>query len=255
MRKLGYLVVEGPHDVEFACRLLKDRAKLVRISKDDELEAQLGHLVPSKFPHDGDLLKRVPVPVFLQNDHLAIAVHSAGGDSKIAAALMDTFTLLSASDFIAVGAILDSDSKQSPAERHAKLLALLKGSTLSFPQEPGVVDGKSPRTGVYVLPDNKTLGTLEDLLLECGEAVYPHHLKAARDFIAAAMPHCPQKSFSDLHLPAGQKKALVAAVATLLRPGKAVQVSIQDNAWLGEAGLKLDRIQQAITFLEDLFDL
>ncbi|WP_431100299.1 DUF3226 domain-containing protein [Roseateles noduli] len=255
MRKLGYLVVEGPHDVEFACRLLKDRANLARVSKEDQLESPLRHLVPSKFPHDGDLLKRVPVPTFLQNADLAVAVHSAGGDSKIADCLIDTFTLLSPSDFIAVGAILDSDSKKTPTERHAQLLTLAKDASISFPALPGVVSTGTPRCGVYVLPDNVALGTLEDLLIECGEAVYPHHLQAAKDFIASAMPHCPKPSFKDLHLPAGQKKALVGSISTLLRPGKAVQVSIQDNDWLGTEGLKLDRPKQIVAFFDELFGL
>lgn len=255
MRKLGYLVVEGPHDVEFACRLLKDRAKLSRVAREDQLEAQLRHLVPKKFPHDGDLLKRVPVPTFLQNDELAIAVHSAGSDSKLANCLRDTFSLLPIEDFSAVGVLIDSDSKQLPAARHASLLAELNGSSLSLPDQPGVVVKGKPRSGVYVLPDNQALGTLEDLLLACGEVAYPDHLQAARDFLAAAMPHCPKPSHKDLHLPAGQKKALVGAVATLLRPGKAVQVSIQDNDWLGTESLKLAQLQQFTAFLDELFDL
>jgi hypothetical protein len=255
MRKLGYLVVEGPHDVEFACRLLKDRAKLTRVSQESELEPIFQSLVPNKFPHDGDLLKRVPVPAFLQRDDLAIAVEPAGSDSKIATRLIDTFALLSPNDFVAVGAMLDSDSKKTPAERHAQLLALAKDSPFSFPDKPGIVSSGSPRCGVYVLPDNTALGTLEDLLLECGEAVYPNHLQVAKEFISAAMPHCPKSNFKDLHLPAGQKKALVGAISTLLRPGKAVQVSIQDNEWLGTEGMKLDRLKRIVSFLDELFGL
>lgn len=255
MRQLGYLVVEGPHDVEFACRLLKDRAGLSRVSKEEALDPRLKSLVPSKFPHGGDLLKRVPVPVFLQNESLALAVHSAGGDSKIANCLIDTLTLLSPADFTGIGAILDSDSSTGPAQRHAELLRLMHTAPIKFPDRPGEVSDGTPRSGVYVLPDNTALGTVEDVLLECGEVVYPHHLQAARDFIAAALPHCPQPQFRQLHLPAGTKKALLSSVSTLLRPGKAVQVSIQEDLWLSAESLRLERPRQVLAFLERLFGL
>lgn len=255
MRKLGYLVVEGPHDVEFVCRLLKDLASLTRVAQQAQLESQLMPLIPRKFPHEGDLLKRVPVPAFLQNEDLAIAIHAAGGDSRIAESFQDTFRQVGPGEFSAVGAILDSDSKETPEDRHSHLLDLLVDAPVTFPPQPGVVHTGSPRCGIYVLPDNKSLGTLEDLLLECSTAAYPEYLRLAKEFIAAAMPHCPRSVFKDLHLPAGQKKALIGAIATLLRPGKAVQVSIQDNEWLGAESMKLDRLRQIAAFLGTLFDL
>jgi predicted GTPase len=39
----------------------------------------------------------------------------------------------------------------------------------------------------------------------------------------------------DLAKPAGKDKAVVAAVASVLRPGKSVQVSIQDNRWISDS--------------------
>lgn len=255
VRKLGYLVVEGPHDVEFAIRLIRSRVHLERVRDIKLLDETLQALVPDKFPHGGDLLKRVPVPMFLQNDELAIAIHSAGGDSKIAACLEDTFLIIEPKEFSAVGIILDSDSVIAPEARHKKLLQLVDSLTVKFSSVPGELYEGPPRTGIYVLPDNQAQGTLEDLLLECGVVAYPEQLSAAKAFVDGVLSACTGGDFSDLRLTAGRNKAVVGVVAGLLKPGKAVQVSIQDNGWLKGKALQIERVEKVCNFLDELFDL
>jgi len=60
-RLLSYLVVEGPHDIEFVGRFLKIGG-LSRIKQLADLDAAFARLVPRDFPHRGDLLKRVRLP-------------------------------------------------------------------------------------------------------------------------------------------------------------------------------------------------
>lgn len=255
-RRLGYLVVEGPHDVEFSIRLIQSRAaSLSRIKKIEDLDETFQRLVPDKFPHGGDLLKRVPVPVFLQDNDFAIAIHAAGGDSNIATCLEDTSLVLKSGALSAIGVILDSDSKESPGDRHKKLLEAIVDSGILVPSQPGEISKSQPSTGVYVLPDNISQGTLEDLLLECGKLAYPEHLQAATDFVGDIFEKCIGKEFSDLHLPAGKNKAIIGSVAELLKPGKAIQVSIQDNKWLKGSALQIERIKKAADFLAELFSL
>jgi len=64
--KYGYLVVEGPHDIEFVGRLLKEVHKLKRIVKIDKLNSYWtdSPIIPKIFPPNGDLMKRMPVPAF-----------------------------------------------------------------------------------------------------------------------------------------------------------------------------------------------
>ncbi|MEC1178885.1 hypothetical protein P9B03_10350 [Metasolibacillus meyeri] len=40
-------------------------------------------LIPRSFPFNGDLLKRMPVSMFYENEEYAIAIQTAGGDSGI----------------------------------------------------------------------------------------------------------------------------------------------------------------------------
>lgn len=256
MRRLCYLVVEGPHDVEFACRLIKSRVPtLSRVRLHQDLDSAMTKLVPDKFPHGGDLLKRVPVPVFLQNTDISLAIHAAGGDSKIVECLAGTFDILPASGFSAIGVVLDSDSEKLPDVRYQALCQLAGDLPISFPDKPGKILGGAPRAGAFVLPDNVSQGTLEDLLIECGQVAYPQQVEAAKDFVDSVFRHCSKTGFAELHLPAGRHKAIVGAVTSLLKPGKAVQVSIQDNKWLGVDGLVLPRVKHAADFLDELFEL
>ena len=66
MKRYGYLVVEGPHDIEFAARLLREYG-LRRITYKRYLEPFWEAVIPKIFPINDNLLKRVPVPVFLEN--------------------------------------------------------------------------------------------------------------------------------------------------------------------------------------------
>ncbi|MBP9903543.1 MAG: hypothetical protein KBH45_18950, partial [Verrucomicrobia bacterium] len=84
------------------------------------------------------------------------------------------------------------------------------------------------------LPDNPSPGTLEDILLESAAEVWPRTLQLANGYVVAASQTI---TASELNRPAGINKATVACISNLLRPGKAVQVSIQDNDWLTSAPL------------------
>jgi len=67
MRKYGYLVVEGPHDVELTYRLLSSFG-MSRVHLEKDLDRFLSPLIPREYPPGGDLQKRMPIPLFLQSE-------------------------------------------------------------------------------------------------------------------------------------------------------------------------------------------
>ena len=77
-----YFVTEGAHDVEVIGRLLSPLGAK-RVQNFSELDLFWERMVPRTFPHEGDLLRRVPVPVFFQADKFSVAVKSAVGISAI----------------------------------------------------------------------------------------------------------------------------------------------------------------------------
>jgi hypothetical protein len=173
MPKYGYLVVEGPHDVEFAYRLLSPRG-LHRVRLEVDLDPFFAPVIPRTYPPEGDLQKRVPVPLFLQSATHAIAVHSAIGDTQLIETVEENALLLDVARVTAIGVILDSDSDVSPGDRYNTVRDGLRAKQFPFPDDAAVVAAGAPRLGAFVLPDNQNRGTLEDLLLECAQEIYPH---------------------------------------------------------------------------------
>lgn len=258
MRKYGYLVVEGPHDVWFAYRILSVFG-LEWVREFDKLDAFWHQLVPRSFPHKGDLQRRVPVPLFLSSDTHSIAIDSARGDTRLAATVLESWAVLDESKISGIGLILDADDPTNTvAGRFAAVRGLLAQLGIALPQVPGQVTPGSPRCGIFVLPDNSSPGTLETILLDCGKKQYPSLLAGAEHFVNAVDPEDDRfkgKDMNEFTKPAGRSKAVINCVASILKPGKAIQVSIQDNRWVRDETLNLDRVSAVKDFLAELLGL
>lgn len=255
-RKYGYLVVEGPHDVEFAYRLLSPFGfKRVRFEKD--LDSFFASLIPRNYPPDGDLQKRMSIPLFLQNDTHAIAIHSAIGDSRLVGTVEENASLIDLRQVTGIGILLDSDKQISAQKRYAAIKQDLANIQLVLEEQPGLITQSSPRLGAFVLPDNLAHGTLEDLLLESANLIYPELLAEAKSYVDRASNgnDLIDKDLEDFKKPAGRNKAVIGAMANILRPGKAVQTSIQDNRWLRGEAFTLPCIQKVQDFLKSLFEI
>ncbi|MSV32910.1 MAG: hypothetical protein EXQ57_10360 [Bryobacterales bacterium] len=243
-----YLLVEGPHDAAFAGRILR-HAGLNPIRLAEQVDAFWSPLIKLPFPHRGDLLKRMPVPYFYQNNDVSVAIHVVGGDGSFADTLQESLAVLPITRLAAVGILLDTDSEKAPSVRFDELRATLLAYIPVWPNQPGAVADGPLRTGVFVLPDNTSHGTLEDLLLESAALSWPETLPLARDFVANAQATLTGADLRELRKPAGLNKATVACIGTLLRPGKSIQASIDDNGWLA---IHSPRQQNLQTFLNRL---
>ena len=91
--------------------------------------------------------------------------------------------------------------------------------------------------GLYVVPGSET-GTMDDVLMAAGMRVYEKALIAAERLVddtlngTTGIATGEQK---ELRKPAGKKKSTLAITSSLLKPGKAIQVSISDNRWIVDA--------------------
>lgn len=250
----GYLVVEGPHDTEFLARLL-GMWGMHRVQNIRDLEEFWHPIVPRTFPYQGDLLRRVPVPVFLRNQTHSIAIHSASGHTRIPQTLQETSVSLR-EPLNSIGIFLDADTQDSINQRFTDLSNEITGFGLETPPSPGEVTNSVPSLGIYIFPDNQNPGTLEDLLLEAGEVNYPALRAAAVKYVDQHPDlELDQRDLEEIQRPAGRNKAYLASMTGILKPGKAVQTSIQDNRWLEGKALKLRRIQAVLAFLRGLLDL
>lgn len=261
MPRYSYLIVEGPHDVAFVGRFLK-LAGMSAIKNISELDSFWKRLVPEKFPHGGHLLDRVPVPFFFSGKSHSVAISTAGGDSRIVDTLEETLKVVEwkVDKLEGVGIILDAD-KQIPMQRFQNIRNEIqkKVEELTLPNLPGQVDTEtSPRSGIFILPDNNTPGTLEDLLIQCSEVSYPRLLAAADVFInevESEMVTYISDDKREFLSPSGVNKATVGSVANVLKPGKSVQVSIHDNLWVTKETLMIPDIYNFNNFIRRLLNI
>jgi hypothetical protein len=201
------------------------------------------------------LLARHPVPTFLAGANCSVAIHGVNGMTELVRRTEESLALLDAGR-PAVAAILDADSEQSAAYRFEALAQQLRKLQLAMPDHPGVVSQETPRCGVFVLPDNTSTGTLETLLGECASENYAHLSAIATSYVGSVDPTTlTSNDLKDFQKPAGRQKAIISSIATILRPGKAVQVSIQDNEWLRGRALGLPRVHAVRRFLVDFLGL
>ena len=174
MPKYGYVVAEGPHDAWLVYRLLRPFGlELVRLKS--LLDPFFIRLVPTNYPPKDDLLKRVPVPLFLQSTTHAVAVHSAEGDRNLIEIVEENAVYLDVPKLTGIGILLDSDSNKSAVDRYIEIRDGLREMRYPMPDGAGAVSMDTPRLGAFVLPDNMSGGTLEDILLECGPSMHTRH--------------------------------------------------------------------------------
>jgi hypothetical protein len=252
MVRYCYIVAEGPQDVEFLICLLKSYG-LKRVTRLSLLDPFWEPLVPKTFPVDDDLMKRVPVPIFLQNADLSVALHSAIGITRLSNTIEESLALIPASQIFGIGLILDADDIQTPQERFEKLTSKLSLLSLSVPSVLGEVVKNSPRFGIFIMPNNVESGTLEDILLECAQVNYPDLLQLSTNYVSSIdTTQLNEKDLEELNKPAGKNKAVVSSISSILRPGKTLQVSIQEHRWIDKQTMDLDSVKLIKMFLDEI---
>mgnify|MGYP002714900394 FL=1 len=249
------LIVEGQHDVALLSKLCLHRG-LERVRLLTELDPFWTFTVPTRFPIRDDLMKRVPVPSFFASPDLSIAIQAANGESQIVDLLGEDLSLVPDGGFDAIGIVLDADHQHLPPERYADLTRAISAScpALTMPGAAGEVGGGVPRFGIFVMPDNEVMGTLEDVLIEAAESVYPALHDGARRFIESAVvaDGLTRHDLREANKPAGRRKAVASAIASVLKPCKAIQVAIEDCRWIAPDGYGLPFRMRLERFLTDL---
>lgn len=251
MVKYAIIGVEGNHDQALVSKLLK----VLGFNKFDGEESNLDYFwkkfIPT-YPKNGKLYTRLNMPSIRFNDSLSVAIY-VGEGSNFAENLDDTFSIYPEyqTDITAFGIIADAD-KNTPEKVVAEYRQRLSNYFPNFPDKAGVVDKNIPRTGIYVLPDNKSKGVLDTLLCKCGEIAYPEYMKRAKLYLDNFSEE-EKKSKPLKWKPFDNDKALIATVVSVLKPGKTNTTSITDNDWVSDITIEgVESLKQLRKFLIDL---
>jgi hypothetical protein len=263
--KYALIGVEGPHDQAFVGKVLKllrfkdfkeewdNLDKSTRLDMSKELESKFDkfwHKFIPKYPKQGSLYKRLDMPSILFNDTISVAIY-AGEGSNLVTNLDDIFANSEyPTNLAAFGIVADCD-KSTPDRIVEPYAKKFRSYFPNFPQCPGV-DTNSPRTGIYVLPDNQQQGVLDTLVCKCGKIAYPAYMERARSYLDKFTEEDKKilklKNF-DLD------KALVATVVSVLKPGLTNTVSIAQNDWVSEETQEVPALAKFIDFLRELLEL
>ena len=104
---------------------------------------------------------------------------------------------------------------------------------------------------MYIFPDDENSGTLESLLLESAEIVYPDLKINAEAYINSVDP----KQYCELQDVTKTSKATIGCIANVLKPGKANQVALADSEWIGNRSLQCDKVNKLFQAVGEFLDI
>ena len=275
MNGFVYLMAEGVTDVMLLQRVLKRYFHMTQFKTLKELKQSApqaaGWLAQFKWPQGGDISRlAVPAPVFFRGaEGQLVAIRNAQGITRMADVFeLDNEALLRTDKDSrhrelkpdALGVFLDADDK-TPQARFAEYQDKLDVGQL-FPSLADLTapeevrrgdDGRA--AGLFIFPDKHTGGTVDSLLLALGDAAFPHLSAHCAGFVDGWLEkHAEAPVYKDLRKPAGPTKARLSAMAALLKPGRNINASLQDHAWVPKEGDVPAVLQPLVDFLGDLLD-
>jgi hypothetical protein len=246
-RTYALLAVEGPSDqavVSRALRLLGFTSFGGSITELDRLWRRRDEIVPTYPPKSGNLYERLPMPSILHTDALSVAVFTGGGSKLVTQvrALLTNHDL--DKELRAFGVIADADAND-PHAVAKKFRDAFEDIFPGFPDRAGEVAKGPPALGTFVFPDNSRQGVVEHLVHECGGTVYPDLMSRAQAYVASFEEADRSRA---KWAPFDEEKAVVAAVASLLKPGKTNTVSLSDDQWVSEQTRNLPMLAGLLAF-------
>ncbi len=247
------LATEGVDDQAILCNLLRFMGFQAVLYDVQQLDPFWQPLIPLPKKGSFHAYKNLLYPYFFSSGDLSVAVYQGRG-ANLQQNLQDIFQANKpyTQALFAFGVIVDADNNppQNASQRYANAL---RSFFPSIPALPGTISLTSPRTGVYVWPDNQRTGTLETLLLESAALAYPDHAKGAQQFIDS-LDNTHKEHWGG----ADREKALIASIVSVLHPGKANYASFAtlEDKWISQPTLaNIAGLKKLRDFVHDLLDM
>ena len=260
MNKHYYFIVEGAHDVASIGKLLKYLGMKEKRKKDEIAEVWSDNLIPEKFPFEANKLDRItPIPSFYESSEVSVAIHVAGGESKIVSSLDLTISNLRIKDLKKIDGIAvfcDADNINADEKRQLLVEQISSEEDICFNEtffndKTGKIRGVEISSGIYVFPDNNQKGTLEKLLIECARIEYGNLLSKSQEYIDKI-----DLNYKNKWSGADESKVLIGSITNILKPGKSNQVSIHDNNWISETTIEnSDSLNKLYNFILKFIDM
>ena len=248
--KYCILGVEGPHDQAFISKLLKQQRLEEFNGRRDSVDPFWEKFIPT-YPKNGKLYDRLDMPsIFFSPTHSVVVYQGEGSNlcKNLKGRIREHDPYVK--DIHAFGLVLDADTV-SPQQKATKYTNELRELYPGLVSEPGKIVAGEPRTGIYVLPDNKRPGTLDNILVDCATVMYPDHKVSAIQFLDSL--NSAHKSHWG---PFDHEKSMVSTIVSVLKPGAANTSSIRQDDWICDKTVNgVAEVALLGEFLKDLLDL
>jgi hypothetical protein len=250
--KYCLLGVEGPHDQAFISKLLKQQGLSEFNGERDLVDPFWQKFIPTyPNPKNGKLYIRLDMPSIFSSPTHSVAIYQGEGSNlcnKLKGRIKEHDPYMR--DIHTFGLVLDADTTP-PKQKATTYANELREFYPSLVGEPGKIVAGKPRTGIYVLPNNKRPGTLDSILVDCASVMYPDHKVGAIQFLDGL--NIAHKS---KWRPFDGEKAMVATIVSVLKPGAANAPSIRQDDWICDKTVNgVAEVGLFSEFLKDLLEL
>ena len=249
--KYCILGVEGSHDQAFIGKLLSEQHGFEPFDGDSGKLTPFWEKFKPAFPKK--LYTRLDMPsIFFSSTHSVLIFQGEGSNlsKNLKGRIREHDPYLR--DIHAFGLVLDADEKspKQKVEHYSKEFREFYPHLVGAAGE--VIAGK-PRTGIYVFPDNKRDGTLDCILVDCAEVIYPDLKVVASQFLDGVSDARKSEAKWKKYDP---EKAMVATIVSVLKPGISNTPSIAQNNWICKKTVNdVSEVTLFDKFLKDLLDL
>ena len=124
------IIVEGAHDIAVVEKLLKLNGINKRITSVEKLPKVWKRTIPSIFPFtDGKLDRITPIPSFVMNENVSVAIKNAGSDTEIMPVLqqmLDTMSYEEKDHLDAIMLLFDADEDTADKKRRKMLASYIE---------------------------------------------------------------------------------------------------------------------------------
>lgn len=210
------------------------------------------------------MLDRIaPVPSFLQNEQISVAIKNSSSDIALITCLheiCDALTIREKVQLEKVMLICDADEKMACDKKEYLLQAAQYTEDFQICRQNNEMNLELSLSNdrkivipmmMYAFPNDDNKGTLEDVLLETAEQSFPELLEPAEIYVDSI----DSQIYTELAHSAKRKKAIVGCIGNILRPGKANQVAISDSEWISPKSMECTGVKQLATIMREFVDL
>ena len=234
--------VEGVHDANTVGKVLKlngfEECKLI-----SELPEIWQDRIPKSYPFEMGRLERfTPIPDYYKNEDIFVVIVVSNGEQNIIKEVDLYLSNMNKKELVQINGlcmIFDAD-QVTPNDKIRNLLKVLDKKEYCFRSDDfmrGIIRlrGECIKLHYYYFPDNYSKGTLEDLLLQAANIVYPDLLHNVENYIEKI-----DERYKENWSVSSENKVKVGCIANIFRPASANQISIMRDKWISKESIELN---------------